>query len=212
MHIIDFKLQEFLDELSSKSHTPGGGSVAALTGALSASLVSMVANLTAGKNKYAEHNDRLEVLLQKATEQKKEFVNLIFHDIEAFNDVMDAYSLPRGSEEERAVRHEAIQRALIKATCSPLRTMEHAREVMELANEIAKIGNIHAVSDAGVAASLAKCTAESAQLNILINIKSLEDDAFIEDVKSRSEAVISDFGGLHEDTLKTVRERISQGE
>ncbi|MFP4459967.1 MAG: cyclodeaminase/cyclohydrolase family protein [Candidatus Zixiibacteriota bacterium] len=210
MNIIDYNLQEFIDKLSSNDHTPGGGSVAALSGALSAALVSMVANLSKGKKSAEKYNGKIDEILKVSEVQREELMHLIFHDIEAFNDVMDAYTLPKNNDDEKAVRHEAIQRALVKATCAPLRTMEHAHQVMELTHVIAEIGNKHAISDAGVAASLAKSTADSAYLNVLINIESLEDRAFVDDVKKRSEKALADLDDLHNKTMTIVKRRITE--
>ncbi len=197
----EISIRQFLEKLSSDSHTPGGGAVAAVAGAMGAALVSMVGHLTKDTD--------MEEIIGRAHWEQMELETLVKLDIEAFDDVMDAIHLPKADEEERAIRTKAIQRAMVKATCSPLRIMEHSLDVMKLAKEVAKKGNKHAVSDAGVASSMAKAAAESAYLNVLINRGSLNDSAFLADVDKRAEAVMAMLEELHRDIIETVKGRIS---
>ncbi len=204
----DTRLNEFLSELSSKSHTPGGGSVAALTGALSAALVSMVSNLTLANKKYADVHDEMNDLLEKAKAEQEDLEYLIQHDIEAFNDVMDAVKLPKTNDEEREVRKEAIHRSMKKATMAPLRTMEHSETVLKLAVIAAEKGNKYAVSDAGVSAVLAKAAAESAFFNILINRSGIHDDQFNKEVDEKSRLILDNVSALESKVSEMVISRI----
>ncbi len=197
-------IREFLEKLASDSHTPGGGSVAAVAGAMGAALVCMVGRLTRGENLQEE----LRELVEKAVAEGIELETLVKLDIAAFDDVMDAIGLPKTTQEEKDVRKKAIERAMVKATCSPLRIMEHSLEVMKLAKKVAEIGNKHAVSDAGVAASMARSAIESGYFNVLINRGSLKDQSFIEDVDKRAAAVLSVMDDLHREIISTVKGRI----
>ncbi|MFB6215251.1 MAG: cyclodeaminase/cyclohydrolase family protein, partial [Candidatus Bipolaricaulia bacterium] len=175
------KLDDFLDDLASSKPAPGGGSAAAVTGALGAALSSMVANLTLGKEKYKEVEGAFEGILEKAEKLRNEFLQAIGEDIEAYNEVMDAYGLPKGTEEEKEQRRETIQSALKGATEPPFKMAELAYEVLELSEECALSGNSHAVTDAGASAILAEATVRTALLNVDINLSSISDSSFVDE-------------------------------
>ena len=200
------KINAFLAKLASKSHTPGGGSVAALAGAMGGALVSMVGNLSVKKD--VENSKEFADIIAKSQNEANELELLIKLDIEAFDDVMDAYALPKTNEEEKEIRIEAIQRALIKATCSPMRIMEHSFEIIKLAKRVAEIGNIHAVSDAGVASSMSRAAIESAYFNILINRGSIKDKSIVSDIEKRSSEIMANLDKWHNETVEIVKGRI----
>lgn len=206
--LLERRLDDFLSELASNSPAPGGGSVAALSGALSCALISMVCNLTIGKPKYSEVEGRIKVLLEKSEEMRKLFQELIEKDVEAFNDVIAAYKMPKITAEEKALREKAIQHALQKATYVPLRTMEHSVEALKLANEIARIGLKSSVSDAGVAAQMAQSAIEGARLNVSINLAGIENKEFVEKITNQTEKIMEEANGLLEQTIDTVEDRI----
>lgn len=192
----DMYLGEFLNKLSSASPTPGGGSVSALAGAQAAALVAMVCNLTIGKKKYADVEDEMQELLENAMIEEKELLHLVDLDAEAFDDVMDAFKLPKTNDEEKAVRREAIQRALIKATEVPLRTMEHSIEVMRMARIAAEKGNVNSISDAGVATLLASTAVEGASYNVRINLGSIKDEHFITEIQQKMDEFLDESDTL----------------
>jgi formiminotetrahydrofolate cyclodeaminase len=176
-------LNDFLSELSSDAPTPGGGSVAALSGALGAALSSMVANLTIGKKKYADVEDEIRAVLAKTEGLRLELTELMAEDAAAFDKVMDAMKLPKETDEEKAARTEAMQAALVDAAMVPLAVMEKCVEVIGLAKVAAEKGNKNAVSDAGVAALMGRAGAHAAKLNVMINlgwINAPEHGAFVE--------------------------------
>ncbi len=175
-------LNDFLAELASDSPAPGGGSVAALSGALAAGLTSMVANLTVGKPKYAESEPDMRSLLDRSEALRLELAQLIEEDTQAFDRVMAAMKLPKETAEEQATRSAALQSALVDAASVPLEVMGKCVEVIALARVAAEKGNRNAVSDAGVAALMARAGTHAARLNVMINlpgIRSSEHAAFV---------------------------------
>ncbi len=176
-------LNGFLGALASNSPTPGGGSVAALAGALGAALASMVANLTIGKKKYVDVEDDMKAALQKTEALRLELAQLIEEDAAAFGKVMKAMKLPKETDEEKAARKAAMQASLIDAATVPLAVMEKCVDVIRLSKGVAEKGNKNAVSDAGVAALMGRAGAHAARLNVLINrgwIAASEHRGFVE--------------------------------
>lgn len=181
------RLDEFLEDLASSKPAPGGGSAAAVAGALGAALSSMVANLTLGKEKYKEVEGAFEGILEKAETLRNEFLKAITEDIEAYNRVMDAYGLPKETEEEKEQRRETLQSALKGATEPPFKMAQLADEVLELSKECAQSGNTHAVTDAGASAILAEATVRTSLLNVDINLSSIADSSFVEEKRRKRE-------------------------
>lgn len=165
---------EFIKDLSSDSPTPGGGAVAALTGALAASLVEMVANLTIGKRGYERVQEEIEILRKKAIKKKKKLLELIDKDMAAFNQVVVAYKIPT-KDQSREIK---IQKALKLATEIPLETALLSNEVLHLAKEVAKKGNKNAISDAKSAQYFAQAAIKSALENVEINLAIIKDSNF----------------------------------
>ena len=145
-------MQAFLDMLASSSPAPGGGSVAALSGALGTALTSMVCHLTVGKKKYAEVEEEMRKVLDQAEALRVQFAELIDKDTAAFNKVMEAYALPKETSPQKALRNAAIREATKEATLVPLEVMKHCIDALALAQQVASKGNANAVSDAGVSA------------------------------------------------------------
>ena len=169
----------FLDELASSSPAPGGGSVAALSGALGAALTSMVCNLTIGKKKYVGVEEDMKRILQQAEEMRTRFTALIDKDTEAFNKVMEAYGLPKDSNGQKALRDAAIAEAMKEATLVPLEVMKHCIDAMALVQEVAAHGNANSVSDAGVSTLMLHAACESAALNVRINLNGISNTEFV---------------------------------
>ncbi len=184
------RIDDFADELSSESPAPGGGSVAALIGTLSASLSSMVANLTYNKKGYKEFNDEIAAAGIEAQKLKDRFLSLIEEDTEAFNSVMDAMKMPSGTDEEAEAKEKAIEEATKKATSVPLETLKLTEKLLEVANVVVEKGNKNSISDAGVAAISAKAAAESAYMNVIINVPGIKDEEFKENVLKEAKEVL----------------------
>lgn len=163
----------FVDELSTDSPAPGGGSVAALSAAQGAALTAMVANLTVGKKKYAAVQERMKDVAEQAQEIKDFFLAAIDDDTAAFTAVMAAFGLPKGTAAEAAARDAAVAAATLRATLVPLSVLERIPPILALTHEVAVKGNENSLSDAGVAALVLMAGAEGAYYNVLINLAAL---------------------------------------
>lgn len=165
----------FLDQLAADTATPGGGSAAAYAAAMAAGLVCMVSGITIGKKKYAAVQDEMQSLLERAQSLRTDLETAVIADAQAFDDVMAAYRLPKGTDPQKLLRKEAIQSAILQAARIPLDVSQKSVEVMELAAQAARIGNVNAISDAGSALALANAALTSAGLNVRINVADLTD-------------------------------------
>jgi glutamate formiminotransferase/formiminotetrahydrofolate cyclodeaminase len=165
----------FLDALASKAPTPGGGSAAALAGAMSAALGVMVGRLTAGRSRFSDVRDEVRGLIVEAEKLRQALTEGMEEDAEAFNAVMAAYKLPKGTEKEKAERHAATQRAMTHAAEVPLATARKVLRAMEIALVMARKGNPNAVTDAASAVWLGMAALQSAALNVRINATSIDD-------------------------------------
>jgi methenyltetrahydrofolate cyclohydrolase len=171
-------VREFLEGLASDSPTPGGGSAAALGGALGAGLVNMVCQFTVGREKYAEVEDDMRRVLERSEELRRELQEAVDGDVAAYGSYARASALPRDSDDEKAARKEALQAALRESTEVPLGVAERCVEVLELAVEAAEKGNVYLISDAAVGAELAAAARASAELNVWLNAGGLDDRSF----------------------------------
>ncbi len=206
--LVDMRINSFMDELSRDSPAPGGGSVAALNGALGASLVSMVANLTYGKKKYKDFWDDMLRIGREAQELKDEFLAMVDKDTEAFDAFMAALKLPKKTEEEIRYREEKLEEATKRAIEVPLSTLKLSTRVFSLADELAEKGNVNALSDAGVAALSAYTAAYAAYLNVLINLSGLKDEEYKERVRSEADKLLQEAQEGKERVMKKVLEKL----
>jgi len=187
--LIDKNLREFANELSKDSPAPGGGSTAALCGALSSSLSSMVSNLTIGKKDYEDVQDKVRTWAMAAQELKDEFLRTVDLDTLAFNKVMDAFRMKKKTDEQKKEREAAIQGATKEATLVPFNVLEMSLKALELAKNVALHGNKNSVSDAGVAGLTAQTAAEGAYYNVIINLPNIEDKQFKANLRRRATAL-----------------------
>lgn len=176
--LVSMTVERFVDEVSSNSPAPGGGSTAALAGGLGAALAAMVANLTVGKAGYESAWESSSLLGERAQALKADLMRAVDDDTKAFDDVLAAMRLPKGTEGEKTARASAMAAAYEKATSVPLVTARLCLQVIELAEEAARTGNRNSISDAGVGALLAKAGLESALLNVRINLPSVREGTF----------------------------------
>jgi len=170
-------VEVYLDALASDAPTPGGGAVAALAGATGAALISMVCNLTIGRTGYEEAEERMRGVLDEAEASRKALLDLADQDAAAFGAVMAAFTMPKETDAEKAVRSQAIQAGYEAATTVPLEIAKRAAELMELAREATEIGNANATSDGACAAQALSASVWSATYNIEINAAALKDAA-----------------------------------
>ncbi len=184
--LASMNLYEFADELASDSPAPGGGSVSALNGSLSAGLSAMVGNLTFGKKQYAEVKKIMADVAEKAQKLKDFFTDAIDKDTEAFDKVMAAFGLPKGTPEETEARNKAVQAATKEATLVPFSVLEKTKEAVDLALIMAEKGNRNSLSDAGVAGLTASAAAEGALYNVMINLAGIEDETFKTEIAKKA--------------------------
>ena len=204
MELKGLSVEAFINETGSSSPAPGGGSIAALNAASAAALVEMVASLTIGKEKHAAVEADMKAVQAKASELKTKFVNFIDEDSNAFNKIMAAFKLPKGTDEEKAVRSEAIQTATKEAALVPFRVGEAANELFALAEEVIIKGNQNAVTDGAVAAMNARVAVKGAFLNVKINLGSIKDEAFVAELNAKMEAIESEVNAKETTLLSKV--------
>lgn len=177
---------DFMDELASDSPAPGGGSVAAVNGALSSGLSSMVGNLTYSKKDYKNVREEMISIAEKAQHLKDFFVEAMDRDTEAFNKIMDSFSLPKKTPEEIELRNNRILEATREATLVPLSVLEKSKEAADLALSVTEKGNRNSLSDAGVAGLTASAAAEAALYNVMINLEGIDDKNFKKKIRSQA--------------------------
>jgi glutamate formiminotransferase/formiminotetrahydrofolate cyclodeaminase len=208
--LLKLNLREFANALSLDSPTPGGGSAAALCGALSAALSAMVANLTVSKKGYEEVWEEMKEAASKAQELKDDLLRAVDEDTRAFNAVMEAFGRPKGSEEQAAERQAAIEDASKQATLIPLGVLERSGPLLELARLTAQKGNRNSLSDAGVAGLLAEAAAAGAFYNVRINLPGIRDDASKQDAKKKGNELMARAGRLGEEIREWVGRQLEK--
>lgn len=204
----DQKIKNFLDALASKSATPGGGSVAALTGAMGAALLSMVGNLTMGKEKYLHVEEDIKKLLKESERLRADFEELIEKDVEAFNQFMAVMKLPKETEEQKKDRKQKMQIALIEAANVPLEVARKSQELLDICQEVADKGNKNVISDAGVGVMLAEAAFDSAILNIQINLGMIKEEKIKNQFNSEINTLIELAKGKKDKVLEIVKSKI----
>lgn len=201
---------EFLRDVSAGTPVPGGGSVSAIVGALSASLVSMVLNLTTANKKYQEFHQFASDNQMEISRISERLKRLVVEDAEAFDAVMAAYKLPRNTDEEKDIRKKAIEDATKIAIAVPLETSKQCIEVLNIINRIIDKSNRNAISDIGVANLLAKAGCEGALYNVYINLSSISDTTYKEETEKVIEKMITRKEGLFTNN-KTRIEKLLTG-
>lgn len=199
-------IQEFLDQLASSASTPGGGGAAAIMGAMGAALVSMVCNLTIGKEKYKEVEDELKAVHEQSESLRARLTDMIQADVEVFDRVMASYGMPKGTDEEKAARSAEIQAALKAAADVPLECARASAEVIALSRAVAENGNLNVISDAGVAVLAAFAALKAAALNVKINIGGIKDADFVASRRQQLFEVL-DGCGWNTDEIYQIVER-----
>ena len=206
--LIRMTLKEFARETASESAAPGGGSVSAYMGALAAALGAMVANLSAHKRGWDDRWKEFSDQAVKGQDIMERLLKLVDEDTAAFAKIMNVFSMPKGSEEEKAARAEAMEKATLYATQIPLRTMQTALEAMPLALEMARKGNPASASDAGVGAIAALAAVKGAQLNVRINAAGLKDRAMADSLTAEAEKIAKEATEKEAEILSEVNKNI----
>ncbi|HPM40024.1 MAG TPA: glutamate formimidoyltransferase [Bacteroidales bacterium] len=182
--LIKMTMGEFADETASESPAPGGGSISAYVGALGAALATMVANLSSHKPGWDDRWEEFSNFAEEGQKIKDELVQLLEEDTNAFNKVMDAFGLPKDTDEQKSIRRQAIEEATRYATEIPYRTMKTANMAIPLCKKMAEIGNPNSISDAGVGAICCLTAIKGAYLNVLINVAGLKDKSWADNILS----------------------------
>jgi glutamate formiminotransferase/formiminotetrahydrofolate cyclodeaminase len=206
--LVNMKLNDFADETASESPAPGGGSIAAYVGALGASLATMVANLSSHKPGWDERWQEFSDWAAKGQQCKDELIKLVDADTAAFNKIMEAFGLPKGTDEEKAIRTQAIQDATRYAIEIPFKVMQTAAASMELVKAMAETGNPNSVSDAGVGALCVRSAVMGAFMNVRINAAGYKDKSYVDDIIAKGKKIENDTIVAEGAILKIVNEKI----
>lgn len=196
--LAELTLQQFIDKVISNDPVPGGGSVSALNGALAASLSAMVANLTVGRKKYAEVNELMQELAARLETAARQLLADVDRDSEAYDRVFSAFKLPKDTDEQKAVRSEAIQRETKYAAQVPMEVARAVHDILPHIATVAQRGNSNAVTDACMAMMCARTAVLGALLNVKINLASIKDEAFVK-------AMAEEAARLEIDTMEQER-------
>lgn len=200
--LVELTLREYTQRLSRGEPTPGGGSAAALAGGLAAALAAMVARLTIGRKKYAEHEVEMQMVLDQSERLRNQLLALVDADTAAFRDLMAAYGLPKRDQQAIEQRKSAIQEALRHATDIPLATAEASIQVLNLAAQAREQGNRHATGDAVVAALLAHAAMLGAVHDVRINLRGMQDAEFCAYAETRVAGLVANADAALERALE----------
>lgn len=198
----------FADELASDSPAPGGGSVAALNGSLSAALSSMVANLTVKKKKYKNVREKMMEIAEEAQSIKDFLLNMVDKDTEAFNKIMDAFSLPKKSKDEVLKRERKIEDATKEATLIPFEVLKKSEKLAELALYVSEFGNMNSISDGGVAGLEAVAAARGAYYNVIINLQGIKNISFKEKIRNDADKLIKKVNVTGKQIEKVLKQKL----
>lgn len=208
--LIDMTCKDFANETASESPAPGGGSIAAYMGSLGAALGTMVANLSSHKSGWDERWEEFSIWAEKGQALKDELLFLVDEDTKSFNLIMDAFGLPKKTDEDKAARKQAIQDATKYAIEIPYRTLCRAFDVFELCIAMVKTGNPNSITDAAVGILCARAACYGAFMNMKINASSLDDKEFVNDILSKGEALITKADALEKEYTAIVMAEISK--
>ena len=206
--LVNMNLSAFADETASESPAPGGGSISAYVGALGVSLATMVANLSSHKKGWDERWEEFSDWAEKGEALKNELVKLVDADTKAFNRIMEAFGLPKSTDEEKAIRSKAIQDATRYAIDIPFQVMQASFNSMEVIRAMAETGNPNSVSDAGVGALCARAAVMGAFMNVRINAAGYDDKCFVEEIVNKGREIEQKAIALEQEILKVVNEKI----
>lgn len=204
----NWSIEEFLAQGASSAPTPGGGSVSAYVGALAASMVCMVANLTLGKEKYKDVEPQVQSILTQGQRLLDDLKKGLSQDIAEFSNFMAVLKLPKETEEQKTARAEKLQEVLISATDTPLGIAQNCFAVLKLAQELAPLGNKGAISDVGVAAYLSESALKAAMLSVDINLPQVKNPDYQRRVMAERERLFIEAAKLKDETVQVVQQRL----
>ena len=196
--------EAFVEVLSSKSPTPGGGGASALTGAIGVALGNMVGELTVGKKKYMDVEAEIKEMMAASAKLQKDLLELVQKDAECFEPLAEAYRLPKDTEEQRAEKERVLEQATKEACTVPFEIMEKCCQGIDLCGEFAEKGSVMATSDAGAGAIFCKAALQAASLNVYINTKSLKDREFAAKANEKSDAMLKKYMAKADEIIGAV--------
>ncbi len=202
-------IQKYLDDAAAKLPAPGGGSVAALVGALGASMAAMVANFTVGKKKYADVQDEIKELLETVEEERKKMTTLVDADVAAYGKVSAAYGMPKNTDEQKKSRSEAIKTACRAAMAAPMVAARSCLIVATACERLVHIGNKNLITDVGVSVLTVEAAMRAAALNVEINLSSIGDEDFARKTRSEVDSLIGKMKCISESVMAEVNAAIS---
>ncbi len=202
--LMAMRVDDLVHEVSRETPAPGGGSIAALAGALGSALAAMVSNLTVGKKGYESAWKELNDMARQAQEIKDQLIQAVDADTQAFNDYLEALRLPQNTPEEKSKREEAIQAGLKKAVQVPLRTAQLSLEALRLCEQVVEKGNVNSITDAAVGAQMAYAGVTGGAFNVLINLGEITDAGFVEEMKTTCQALRQEAANILQRTLSRV--------
>lgn len=191
MKLVEMKVTDFVNELAGDSAVPGGGSVAALAGSVAAGLVAMVARLTIGRKKYEDVREAMAQVRDEADRLADVFCDLVDRDAEAYKGVVDAFKMPRKTDDDKKARCAAIQGATKQAAIVPLKTLKALAQITDLAEEIIHKGNSNCLTDVGTAVQMARAGALGAAYNVRINLGSIKDQGAVAKLRQETDTLIT---------------------
>ncbi|WP_313382235.1 cyclodeaminase/cyclohydrolase family protein [Proteiniphilum saccharofermentans] len=192
MKLQDLTLKEFLEKTAANEALPGGGSSSALNAAIASALTGMMANLTVGKKNYAGVEEQMKKIVEEMEENRLHFINDIDRDADAYSLVMDAYKLPKETDEQKKLRSEKIQEAMKVASLVPMEVAERAHKMLDTIIETIRKGNKNAVTDGMVGLMACRTAIMGALLNVRINLDGINDTVFVEELKEKCERIEKD--------------------
>jgi len=206
--LIDLSIKEFLSKTAGHDPVPGGGSIAALNGAIASALAEMVANLTIGKKKYEDREDQMKQIAASANNHQMFFIQDIDADSDAYNKVFEAFKLPKETDEEKAERSKQIQSATKIAAEVPMGVARRAYIIMDMIAEVAENGNQNAITDACVSMMSARTAVLGAILNVKINLSSLKDEEYVAKMKTECDQLEKDAIAKEQALLEKVNKML----
>ena len=208
MEFCEKSCKDFVAELSSKAPVPGGGGASALVGAVGTALGGMVGSLTVGKKKYAEVEDEIRSLMEKADKLMADMLRLIDRDAEVFEPLSKAYGMPKETEEQKAEKDRVMELCLKDACSVPMEIMEKCCEAIELQAGFAAKGSSLAISDAGVGVAFCKAALQGASLNVFINTNSMKDRQYADKLNARADELLNKYTAIADNIYDGVYKRL----
>ena len=203
-NLVNLSVEKFINEVSSSSPAPGGGSVSALSGSLGAALMSMVANLTYNKKGYEEYNQKISDIGTFAQKSKKDLLVLIDQDTDAFDGIMNAFKMSKKTDEEKRERLQCIEQATKAAIETPLSIMNKCKDMFSIIEVLLKYGNKNSFSDAAVALELLNSAIRGAYYNVKINLRDIKDKEYINNKVDESNSILSETSNIYNKVLNLI--------